>query len=165
MFTPWQLIQEKLPCLAQVDNVEDDSLIHVNILHGEIKPEPGKQLAQNEMSIGLCSRNHYCRLSSRYSNQFAAFPSQWNCSYNIRSIFHCVEASLITRTRLDTYIGGCTCLDGQTDHTRNHWWSRPYPDFLVAYYLRLRTEIKLFCRLGVTVKKFLSLSKSSRSFC
>ena len=65
----------RLPGFAQVDNVEDDSLIHVNILHREIKPEPEKQLAENEMSIGLCSEQSLLQVElSLLSNQFAAFP-------------------------------------------------------------------------------------------
>ena len=65
----------RLPGFAQVDNVKDDSLIHVNILHREIKPEPEKQLAENEMSIGLCSEKSLLQVElSLLSNQFAAFP-------------------------------------------------------------------------------------------
>ena len=65
----------RLPGFAQVDNVEDDSLIHVNILHREIKPEPEKQLAENEMSIGLCGEQSLLQVElSLLSNQFAAFP-------------------------------------------------------------------------------------------
>ena len=94
--------------------------------------------------------NHYCRLSSRYSpinllhshrgKTAVTVLDQYFTEEVICTQCHCEPIRGIQEEhwpiRSLTCIGGYTCRDGQTDHTRNHWWSPLCQDSLKAFHFR-----------------------------